>query len=121
VTGTVTVCTTHLSDADPTVARAQCAYLVDTAIPAVRGAAGAAPVVLAGDLNLRSAAPPDVRSCGPGGDRQADDGVVQHVMTTAELAVGVPRLIAMSATDHPGLLVTLTRAVRDLPDLRAAG
>jgi endonuclease/exonuclease/phosphatase family metal-dependent hydrolase len=101
-TAAVTVCTTHLASGSPAVARAQCAYLTGTAIPAVRARAGSAPVILGGDLNLRA------DTCLPAGDRRADDGHVQHVVATPGLAVGPPRTIAMPATDHPGLLVTLT-------------
>jgi endonuclease/exonuclease/phosphatase (EEP) superfamily protein YafD len=46
-------CTTHLNNSDSAVARAQCDYLLDTAIPGVRARLGNAPVLLGGDLNLR--------------------------------------------------------------------
>lgn len=107
--GAVAVCTTHLASSSPAVARAQCGYLLDTAVPAVRARAGAVPVVLAGDLNLRVGGSPDVRSCLPPGDRHADDGLVQHLVASPEFVIGSPRTIGMLATDHPGLLVTLTR------------
>ena len=107
-TAPVAVCTTHLASSSPAVARAQCGYLLGTAIPAVRGRAAAAPVVLAGDLNLRSGGS-DVRSCLPPGDQHVDDGLVQHVVASPELMIGSPRTLGMLATDHPGLLVTLTR------------
>ncbi len=105
----VAVCTTHLASGSPAVARAQCAYLLATAIPAVRALAGSAPVILGGDLNLRSDDSPAAVACLPADDRRADDGQVQHVVATPELVVGSPRTIAMPATDHPGLLVTLSR------------
>lgn len=105
----VAVCTTHLASGSPAVARAQCAYLLATAIPAVRALAGSAPVILGGDLNLRSDDSPAAVPCLPAADRRADDGQVQHVVATPELVVGSPRTIAMPATDHPGLLVTLSR------------
>jgi len=104
VTAAVTVCTTHLASGDPAVAHAQCAYLTGTAIPAVAARTGSAPVILGGDLNLRA----DGSTCIPAGHRRADDGHVQYVVATPGLAVGPPRTIAMPATDHPGLLVTLT-------------
>jgi len=110
VTAAVAVCTTHLASSSPAVARAQCGYLLGTAIPAVRARAGSVPVVLGGDLNLRSGGSPDVGSCVPAGDRHADDGLVQHVVASSELMIGSLRTIGMLATDHPGLLVTLTRA-----------
>jgi endonuclease/exonuclease/phosphatase family metal-dependent hydrolase len=103
----VTVCTTHLASGSPAVAHAQCAYLTGTVIPAVRARAGSAPVVLGGDLNLRADGA-RAGACLPADDRRADDGHVQHVVVTPGLAVGPPRTIAMPATDHPGLLVTLT-------------
>ena len=109
-TAAVAVCTTHLASGSPAVARAQCAYLLGTAIPAVRARAGSAPVILGGDLNLRSGDSPAAVACLPADDRRADDGRVQHVVATPELVVGSPRTIAMPATDHPGLLVTLSRS-----------
>jgi endonuclease/exonuclease/phosphatase family metal-dependent hydrolase len=103
-----TVCTTHLDNASSTVARAQCDYLLETAIPSVRPRGGTASFVVAGDLNLRSGGFPDVRSCLRAGDQRADDGGVQHVVTTRELAITSFRSISMDrTTDHPGLLVTL--------------
>jgi endonuclease/exonuclease/phosphatase family metal-dependent hydrolase len=105
----VAACTTHLIDSNPAIARAQCKYLLGTAVPAVRERSGAAPLVVGGDLNLRSGGSPDVRSCVPDDDRRVDDGAVQHVITTPELAVGSRRTITLENTDHPGLLVTLTR------------
>jgi hypothetical protein len=104
------VCTTHLSSGNPVVAGAQCAYLLGTAVPAARARARSAPLVLAGDLNLRSGGSPDVRSCVPADDRRIDDGAVQHVVATPEFAVGSRRTIALTGTDHPGLLVTLVPA-----------
>lgn len=107
--GAVAVCTTHLASSSSAVARAQCGYLLGTAIPAVRARAGSVPVVLGGDLNLRSGGSPDVRSCVPAGDGRVDDGLVQHVVASSGLAISSLRTIGMLATDHPGLLVTLTR------------
>jgi endonuclease/exonuclease/phosphatase family metal-dependent hydrolase len=104
----LTVCTTHLASGSPAVAHAQCAYLTGTVIPAVRARARSAPVVLGGDLNLRADGA-HAGTCLPSGDRRADDGQVQHVVATPGLVPGPPRTIAMPATDHPGLLVTLTR------------
>jgi endonuclease/exonuclease/phosphatase family metal-dependent hydrolase len=108
--GAVAVCTTHLVSSSPAVAGDQCRYLLDTVVPAVRARAASVPLVLAGDLNLGSAGASDARSCVPEGDQRVDDGVVQHVVATAGLTVGARRTIAMDATDHPGLLVTLALA-----------
>jgi hypothetical protein len=106
-TAGLAVCTTHLTNSSPTVAGAQCAYLLGTAIPAVRARSRSVPLVLGGDFNLRSGGS-DMRSCVPAGDQRADDGIVQHVVATPEFVVGSRRTIGMHATDHPGLLVTLT-------------
>jgi endonuclease/exonuclease/phosphatase family metal-dependent hydrolase len=97
-------CTTHLASTSRTVALAQCRYLLDKVIPRVP-----APAVLAGDLNLRYGGVPDVRSCVPSGYLRMDDGAVQHVVATPDFTAGSSRSIDMDgATDHPGLLVTLT-------------
>jgi len=124
VPGTVAVCTTHLASSSPAVARDQCRYLLDTAVPAVRSRAGSVPVLLGGDLNLGSSGgASDVRSCVPEGDRHADDGLVQHVVATTGLRVSSRRTIDMAATDHPGLVVTLALAAAPTAgdDHRTAG
>jgi hypothetical protein len=67
------------------------------------------PLVLGGDLNLGSGDSPDVRSCLPAGSAFVDDGDVQLVVATPEFVVGSSSMIDLrGATDHPGLLVTLT-------------
>jgi hypothetical protein len=109
--GALAVCTTHLASSSPAVAGDQCRYLLGTVVAAVRARAGSVPLLLGGDLNLGSAGPSDARSCVPQGDQRVDDGVVQHVVATAGLTVGSHRTIAMDATDHPGLLVTLALSV----------
>jgi endonuclease/exonuclease/phosphatase family metal-dependent hydrolase len=102
-------CTTHLANLDPTVALAQCRYLLGTAVPAVRRQGGYEPAVLGGDLNLRYGGSPDVRSCVPSGYLRTDDGGVQHVMATTDFTVRSSSPISLGGTtDHPGLLVTLT-------------
>jgi endonuclease/exonuclease/phosphatase family metal-dependent hydrolase len=104
-------CATHLASTSPPVALAQCRYLLDTAIPAVRAQGGYAPTVLGGDFNLRPGGSPDVRSCLPSGYLREDDGNVQQVVATADFAVRSTRLIGMNGmTDHPSLLVALTVA-----------
>ncbi len=106
----IVACTTHLANTSLTVARAQCAYLLNTAIPAALARNAATPVVLGGDLNLRAGSS-DLRTCLPATDRRADDGGVQEVVATPEFTVTSRRSIGMQATtDHPGLLVTLTLA-----------
>jgi hypothetical protein len=59
--------------------------------------------VLGGDFNLG-----DLRSCLPPGYLDRGDGGVQHILATADLAVGPGRSIGMGGTtDHPGLLVAM--------------
>jgi hypothetical protein len=102
-------CTTHLASTSTTVALAQCGYLLDTAIPTVRRQGGQDPIVLGGDLNLRSGGSPDAQSCPPPGYRRADDGATQHIVATTDLTVRSSRTISMhGTTDHPGLLVDLS-------------
>jgi endonuclease/exonuclease/phosphatase family metal-dependent hydrolase len=104
-------CTTHLAYTSRTVALAQCRYLLDSAIPAVRARDGYEPTVLGGDLNLRNGESPDVESCLPAGYLREDDGEVQQVVATTDFTVRSSRLIGMDeTTDHPSLLVVLTIA-----------
>lgn len=106
-------CTTHLAYTSPPVTLAQCRYLLDTAIPAVREADGYLPTVVAGDLNLRDGDPPEVRGCVPPDHLRADDGGVQHVVATADFSVRSIRSVEMAGTtDHPSLLVVLDVAAR---------
>jgi endonuclease/exonuclease/phosphatase family metal-dependent hydrolase len=110
VVGSFYACTTHLASTSPTVAFAQCGYLLNTAIPGVRSRDGRyEPTVLGGDLNLRYGGSPDVRSCVPAGYRQRGDGGVQDIVATTDFTFGFSRSIGMDGTtDHPGLLVALT-------------
>jgi len=103
-------CTTHLANTSPTVALAQCAYLLHTAIPDVRARnAGYEPTVLGGDLNLGLVGPQDVRACVPSGYVRRGDGGVQYVLATIDFSLTSDRSIVMNGTtDHPGLLVALT-------------
>nr|WP_236646821.1 endonuclease/exonuclease/phosphatase family protein [Micromonospora acroterricola] len=107
--GELHACTTHLAATDVTVALAQCRHLLDTVVPTIRRNAGYAPTVLLGDLNLRRGGSPDVRSCVPPGYQRIDDGALQHVMATTDARICCGRSVGMhGATDHPGLLTTLT-------------
>ena len=108
--GNFYACTTHLANTSPTVALAQCGYLLHTIIPGVRERDGGLdPTVLGGDLNLRTAGPQDVRACVPAGYLQRGDGGVQYVLATIDFSLGSDRSIAMhGTTDHPGLFVALT-------------
>jgi hypothetical protein len=106
----LTACTTHLADTKRDVAAAQCRYLFDTVIAGMRERDAVVPVVLGADLNMGSADDPDLRSCLPPGWALADDGGVQRVVATPDFVVGGSRPIDLrGTTDHPGLLVTLTR------------
>lgn len=101
-------CATHLASTSRQIALAQCRYLLTTAIAATRARDGYQPTVLGGDLNLSTGSSPDVRSCVPAGYTRRDDGQVQHVLATADLAVLSSRSLGMGGTtDHPALLVTV--------------
>jgi hypothetical protein len=107
-TPAVAVCTTHLAYTKREVAAAQCRYVFGSVIAQMRARDGAAPVVLAGDLNLGPGDNPDIRSCLPAGSSLVDDGGEQHVVATPEFVVDSFRMIDLrGTTDHPGLLVTL--------------
>ncbi|MGW3611502.1 MULTISPECIES: endonuclease/exonuclease/phosphatase family protein [unclassified Micromonospora] len=109
VPGSLHACTTHLAATSITVALDQCRHLLDAVVPAIRRSVGYAPTVLIGDLNLRHDRSPDVRSCVPPEYLRIDDGALQHVMTTPDVTICCRRSIGMhGATDHPGLLATLT-------------
>jgi hypothetical protein len=103
--GALSACTTHLSARSGTAALAQCQDLMARAA----GYAAAAPVVVAGDLNLRYQGDPDAQDCNRGGFYRKGDGSVQHVFATANLAFSSGQKIDMAGTtDHPGWLVTVT-------------
>ncbi|MFE9182285.1 endonuclease/exonuclease/phosphatase family protein [Micromonospora haikouensis] len=105
----VNACTTHLAAFSARTALAQCGHLFDAVVPAVLGRAGHAPTVLGGDLNLRAGGSPDLRSCVPPERPRVDDGAVQQIVATAGVTAGAGRSVDMrDATDHPGLLATLT-------------
>lgn len=100
--GRLTACSTHLADRHEDVALAQCGELMARAADyATRG-----PVVVAGDLNLRS---PDVDRCGRAGFFRRGDGNLQHAFATANFTVaGDTRLDMAGTTDHPAWLLTLS-------------
>lgn len=108
-TSEVVACTTHLASTKPTVALAQCRYLLDTAIPTVPGRGRAVPTILSGDLNLKPHQMPDIRSCLPSGYVQSNDGGRQYIVVSADLGISSRATISMNrTTDHPGLLGTLS-------------
>jgi endonuclease/exonuclease/phosphatase family metal-dependent hydrolase len=99
------VCTTHLAYTDRSVTIEQCRYLFGTVVAGMRARG---PVVLGGDLNLGSDDGADLASCLPADHPTVDDGDVQVVAVTPELALPDARLIDLNgASDHPGLLATL--------------
>ncbi|HEY7176435.1 MAG TPA: endonuclease/exonuclease/phosphatase family protein, partial [Micromonosporaceae bacterium] len=106
--GAFYACTTHLADTSRVIALAQCRYLLNTIVPAVRDRnGGLAPTVIGGDLNLGIAGPQNVEACVPSGYMRRGDGGVQYVIATADLSPASERAIAMhGTTDHPGLLVS---------------
>ncbi|MEH1165038.1 endonuclease/exonuclease/phosphatase family protein [Micromonospora sp. CPCC 205539] len=109
VDGALLACTTHLAATGYRVALTQCAHLLDTILPTIRRSTGYVPMVVSGDLNLRDGGDPDVRSCTPSGYQRIDDGALQHILATADITLCCRRSVAMrGATDHPGLLATLT-------------
>ena len=109
----ITVCTTHLAYTKLKVARAQCTFLFRTVIAQLRQRDPAVPVVFGGDLNLGSSHNADLTSCLPAGSADVDDGGVQHVVATPEYVVtGSERIDLRGATDHQGLLVTLSPRMR---------
>jgi len=120
-TAALAACTTHLADTQRDVAVAQCRYLFETVIAGLRGPDAVVPVVLGADLNLGSADDPDLRSCLPPGWPVADDGGVQRVVATPDFVVIGSRPIDLrGTTDHPGLLVTLTRSAYPGPASKPA-
>lgn len=100
----LSACTTHLSSDDDPTALAQCRDLL-------RRAAGyPRPVTVAGDFNLDDGGSPTIRDCDPTGFSRRGDGGVQHVYAGDDLMFSATTKIdMMGTTDHPGLLVTLTR------------
>jgi len=105
--GALSACTGHLSARSGSTALAQCRELMARAV----GYAATAPVVVAGDMNLRYQGSPNVQDCNPTGFYRKGDGSVQHVFASANLTFVSGRTISMSGTtDHPAWLVTVTMA-----------
>ncbi len=102
--GELSACTTHLSsDSDPT-ALAQCQDLMS------RAAGYPRPTVVVGDFNLHDQDFPSMRDCDPAGFSRRGDGSVQHLYASDDLTFATTTEIdMMDTTDHPGLLITLTR------------
>ncbi|WCN84446.1 endonuclease/exonuclease/phosphatase family protein [Micromonospora sp. LH3U1] len=109
VDGVVLACTTHLAATSYRVALAQCGHLVDTILPTISRSTGYEPIVLSGDFNLRAGGSPTVRSCERPSYQRIDDGRLQHIVATTDITLCCRRSVPMhGATDHPGLLATLT-------------
>jgi hypothetical protein len=100
----LSACTTHLSsDNDPT-ALAQCQDLMS------RAAGYPRPAVVAGDFNLDAQGAPSMPDCDPSGFTRRGDGSVQHIYVSDDLSfVKTAEIDMLGTTDHPGLLVTLTK------------
>lgn len=102
-------CATHTASTSTAVALAQCRYLLDFALPGIRTDM-VAPVIVGADLNLPASSSPSPQSCLPRGYNRADDGSRQDVIASDSLVVRSRTIIDMRrTTDHPGLLVKLTR------------
>lgn len=95
-------CTTHLSAQDGAVAAAQCEELTGVA------SGFATPKVIGGDFNLTYGGNPDVQGCVPDGWFRKGDDSVQHVFAERFGFERVEKL-PIDGSDHPGLLVELTR------------
>jgi hypothetical protein len=97
----LSACTTHLSSDDAATALAQCQDLM-------RRAAGfPRPTAVLGDFNLDDT---DMRGCDPTGFTRRGDGGVQYAYTSDDLTPTTVTNIDMAGTtDHPGLLIRLTR------------
>jgi endonuclease/exonuclease/phosphatase family metal-dependent hydrolase len=109
---TVGVCTTHLAYTDREVTVGQCKYLFDTVI-AERRARDGVPLVMSGDMNIKSGDRQALASCLPADAAVADDGDVQRVVATPEFVVDTSQPIELRVfTEHPGLLVTLAPRTR---------
>ena len=103
-------CTTHTASTSTTIAVDQCRYFLQAAVPAMRREGGGDPVILGADLNLLAGHSPGPQSCLPSGYQRADDGSRQDVITSAGVAVRSRLIVSMNGTtDHPGLLVELTK------------
>ncbi len=102
----LTGCTTHLSTTG-SVAMAQCKAAI--AMLRDRGAA-TRPTFLAGDFNMRYAPlfGQNVQNCNSAPFFRKGDGDVQHVFA-ASMGFERTDVISMRYTDHPALLVTLTK------------
>lgn len=101
-------CVTHTASTSTAVALAQCRLFLTSDVPKVRSQLGEVPVILGADLNLRADGSPSPQSCLPRGYHRADDGLLQDVITSSDIALRSHTVIDMhGATDHPGLLVDL--------------
>lgn len=99
-------CTTHAASTDATVALRQCRHFLTSVVPGAVLADKGVPLVLGADLNLSAAGSPGVQACLPTGYQSADDGGVQHVVTSPGTVLRSRKVIDMQGTtDHPGLLV----------------
>lgn len=90
-----TACTTHLANANPLIALAQCHHLFAEVVGRLAG-----PVVVGGDFNLAA-----LTTCLPDGFRAESDGGLQYVVT-GPAARGTARVLGLRGTDHPALLVS---------------
>jgi hypothetical protein len=99
-------CTTHATNANPTIALDQCRYLLSSVVPRISPGKGVGPIILGADLNLEAHGSPSPQSCLPTGYQRTDDDGLQNVVVSPGIGVRSPSVIDMQGTtDHPGLLV----------------
>jgi len=97
-------CTTHLAGFNPAAALDQCRHLLGTTVPGLVTREGRRAAVVAGDLNLRYGAAPDLRACLPRGWSHLGDGGLQHVVSTGDVLVRMRPPVDMArTTDHQGI------------------
>ena len=88
------------------VAEWRCQYVLNSTMPLMLRPHGSDPIILAGDLNLRTGGSPSPDSCLPRCYARTDDGGVQTVVVGPGLGIGSHSAIdTHGTTDHPALLV----------------
>jgi len=101
-----TACSTHTASTSATIALAQCQYVLNSTMPLMLRPDGSDPIILAGDLNLRTGGSPSPDSCLPRCYARTDDGGVQTVVVGPGLGIRSHSAIdTRGTTDHPALLV----------------
>jgi hypothetical protein len=105
-------CATHLSAESEPIALTQCRALTFTAVPYIRSQEGiSGKTIVGGDFNLEydTSDPENAQNCVPSGHTRKGDGDVQHIIFSNDLAFVSRSTYGLSYTDHPALLVRLTK------------